>query len=561
MVIRFFAFASFVLLFTACNHHTEQRLAREAIVGAEAIMEQQADSALHLLQSIPEHRVLSEDLQMRYRLRLLQAKDKCDRDITADTTEVEVLHYFEQQKDWAHAALAAFYCARAWQEGKNNPQAMKMYLIAETYAGYTNDNKLKGMIQYNIGILYYKQLVFQKSIIAYKKADNYFRQTDSLLYRHIVCNYQAISSYYIAQKQLDSALYYNDRGLSVAQSHQDSTLLSAAYQARAIIYREKGELLKAKESLDKVFLYSPNECYKSQLCITLIKFFKETQQIDSAVFYAQKSLQLFDSLPNSENLRAIVYYLLSGIAQEQKKYKEALAYYVQYRDINIQIYQETQERSIIGLQEKYELAMVKNAHQQLSIKNQQKTRLLLWLFIALILIGFAFYYYHTRKKTVLLEVKQQLAQLKIMAANYDDKDKTLKSMLMRSFDMAKKLSLLEVTLNQEEKKHGAKLLRRFKEIIYDTPDGNYWQRLYPTINHYYNGRLNLLKQRYPSLDETEFKVCCLSLADFRNDEMAIFMDCSESTVRAKKTSIRKKIGITQGGDLAQYLAQYLLDSR
>jgi DNA-binding NarL/FixJ family response regulator len=177
------------------------------------------------------------------------------------------------------------------------------------------------------------------------------------------------------------------------------------------------------------------------------------------------------------------------------------------------------------------------------------------------LTSFAFYYYHTRKKTTLLKAKQQIAQLKIMATGHDEKDKSLKNMLMRSFDMAKKLSLLEATLNQEEKKHGAKLLRRFKEIVYDAPDGNYWQRLYPTINHYYNERLGILKDHHPSLDEAEFKVCCLSLADFKNDEMAIFMDCSESTVRAKKTSIRKKTGIAQGGDLSQYLLQYLKDSR
>ena len=558
MGIRYFAFASLALFFAACSYYADRRWAHEAIAGAETLMEQQPDSALHLLQSIPDPAVLPEDRQMFYRLCLLQSKDKCDLDITSDTTEMEVPHYFAQQKDWLHAALAAFYCARVWEECKDNRQAMKMYVDAEIYADRTNDYKLKGMIRHNIGGLYYKQLAFSQSITSYKKAIAYYLQADSAVYSYMIITYCSIGSCYVIQKQLDSALYYNDSGLNLAQSHHDSTLLSTVYQCRAIIYREKGELLKARECLDKVFQYAPDEHYTSRLYITLIKFYKEIHQIDSAIFYAQKSLQLFDSMTNSKDLRSVVYYLLSTIAQEQGNYKEALAYYKQHSDFDIQIFQDAQERSIIGLQEKYELAMVKNAHQQLLIKNQQKTRQLLWSFILLILTGFAFYYYHTRKKTTLLEIKQQLAQLKIMAANYDDKDKSLKNMLMRNFDMAKKLSLLEVTLNQEEKKYGAKLLRRFKEIVYDAPDGHYWERLYPTINHYYNGRLNILKQQYPSLDETEFKVCCLSLADFKNDEMAIFMNCSESTVRAKKTSIRKKIGIVHGGDLSQYLTQYLL---
>jgi len=480
-------------------------------------------------------------------------------DITADTNIIEVLHYFDQRNNWPLAALTAFYSARVWQECKNNPQAMKAYLDAETRAARTNDNKLKGMIQHNIGWIYYKQLAFQKSIAAYKKADTYFQHADILIYPRIVHNYQSLSNNYVVMKQLDSALYYNDKGLSLAHNYHDSTLLSSVYQGRAVIYREKGELAEAKKCLDKVFEYAPDEQYKYQLHITLIKFYKETQQTDLAIAYAEQSLQVFDSLTNSEKLQAAVYHLLSTIAQEQGNYEEALSYYTQYRDLFIKIYQDAQDRSVIGLREKYELAMVKNAHQQLLIQHQQNTRILLWLFIALILISFAFYYYYTRKKTALLEVKQQLAQLKVMAANYDDKDKTLKNMLMRGFDIVKKLSLLEVTLNQEEKKHGAKLLRRFKEIVLDAPDGNYWKRFYPTIDDFYNGRLDILRQHHPYLDEVEFKVCCLCLADFRNDEMAMFMNCSESTVRARKTSIRKKTGLAQGGDLVEYLTRYLQD--
>jgi tetratricopeptide (TPR) repeat protein len=557
ILIRYFALTGLILFFCACGRYTERRWAQETIAIAETLLERQPDSALYLLQSIPSVAVLPEEQQMTYRLCLLQAKDKCVLNITADTNIVEVLHYFKQREDRQKTALAAFYTARVWQERKNSPQAINTYLDAEIYASRTGDNKLKGMIQHNIGGLYYNQLAFQKSIAAHKKAAGYFRQIDSTVYPYMVFTYQALSGNYIAMKQWDSALYYNDKGLSLAQSYCDTTLLSSVYQSRAIIYREKGKLLEAKKCLDRVFQYSPDERYRSQLYITLIKFYKETKQTDLAVSYAEKSLQLFDSIANSENLRATVYYLLSAIAQEQGNYRKALSYYTQYSDLLIKIYHDVQNSSILGLREKYDLAMMDNNHQQLVIQTQQKNRQLLWLLIVLILTGFAFYYYHTYKKTILLEVEQQMAQLKIMVANYDDKDKTLKSTLLRSFDIAKKLSLLEVTLNREEKKSGAKLLRRFKEIVFGVSDGNYWKCFYPTINNYYNGRLDVLKDCYPSLSEMEFKVCCLSLADFRNNEMAIFMNCSESTIRAKKTSIRKKAGIPQGGDLARYLAQHL----
>ena len=240
-VIRYFTLLGLVIFFCACGRYAEQRWAREAIAMAEAIMEQQPDSALHLLQSISAPAILAEEQQMAYRLRLLQAKDKCNLDITADTNIVEVSDYFKQRKDWHRAAWAAFYQARVWQERNDKQKAMQAYLNAETYASHTNDYRLKGMVQHNIGELYLKQLALQKSIVAYKKAADYFQQIDSTIYPHIVYTYQSLSGIYIALEQLDSALFYNDKGLSLAQNCGD------------ILGKYETEVLQLHQTADDAF--------------------------------------------------------------------------------------------------------------------------------------------------------------------------------------------------------------------------------------------------------------------------------------------------------------------
>ncbi len=113
-------------------------------------------------------------------------------------------------------------------------------------------------------------------------------------------------------------------------------------------------------------------------------------------------------------------------------------------------------------------------------------------------------------------------------------------------------------LNQENKKNAARLLRRFKEIVYDTQDGNYWLEVYGIINHYYDDKLESLRQYCAGLEETEFKICCLSLADFRNDEMAVFLNLSINTIQAKKTHIRKKLNLGERGDIKDFLLQYTI---
>jgi len=90
----------------------------------------------------------------------------------------------------------------------------------------------------------------------------------------------------------------------------------------------------------------------------------------------------------------------------------------------------------------------------------------------------------------------------------------------------------------------SRLIKKFNEIVYNQESMD-WERLYETMNGLYNNLFTKLKSSFPQLDESEFKICCLSIAKFSNAEIALIMKYSTSSIQWKKACIRKKLGVNR----------------
>ena len=142
--------------------------------------------------------------------------------------------------------------------------------------------------------------------------------------------------------------------------------------------------------------------------------------------------------------------------------------------------------------------------------------------------------------------------MKELARNYNDNEDSFRSILLRHFDILKKTALLEGYLNEEEKGKGKKLLRKFNEVVYGSKDLE-WAVLYQTLDNLHNGFFERLKREFPNLDESEFRICCLTYDEFDNTEIAIVLNYSINTIQTKKSIIRKKLGIRSYGDIRDFL--------
>ncbi len=65
--------------------------------------------------------------------------------------------------------------------------------------------------------------------------------------------------------------------------------------------------------------------------------------------------------------------------------------------------------------------------------------------------------------------------------------------------------------------------------------------------------LQTLAQRFPTLTQTERRVCVLLAKHLRTKEIAVQMGIGERTVETHRQNIRRKLGVPKGKELSAFL--------
>jgi tetratricopeptide (TPR) repeat protein len=237
-------FTPVLLLLLLCFCSRQKKQDESALNKAESIIEQHPDSALRLLNTVLFPEDLNKTLFNKYNLLLLQARDKNDKDITGDTIIFSVKDYYVRKKDFANAALAAFYCGRVWHEQNDADRAIEAYQEAGEWAGKTENYNLKGLILGNLGILHSEYSLYEKAIELNKNAVEMYDKAKN--YRNKISAWGLIGDCFALNEKIDSAFYYYNESLKLADSCNIPELQSNVRQSMAVAYREQGFYEEAK---------------------------------------------------------------------------------------------------------------------------------------------------------------------------------------------------------------------------------------------------------------------------------------------------------------------------
>ena len=273
---------------------------------------------------------------------------------------------------------------------------------------------------------------------------------------------------------------------------------------------------------------------------------------DSAIHYIQNSLSFLPE--NSDNyLVADIYETWSAISEKSERFQDALEKYKIYSDYLALIFDENRDQDVMEVEKKYNFQLIVTRNKQLVIERQKMILFSILLLLSFIAVFILFYNRHKQNKRQLEETERKVRKLNELAQNFNEKENSFRSILMRHFDILKKAALLEGYLKEDEKRKGKVLLQKFNEVVYGEKSFN-WDLLYETLNSLSNNFFNKLRNKFPQLDESEFRICCLLAVDFSNTEIAIILDYSINTVQAKRSMIRKKLGIKPFGNIRDFLS-------
>lgn len=539
-----------IICFTNCTKNKEEYI--EQLQRAKNIVDDYPDSCLAILDSIIVYGL--DDIHFNeYNLLYVQAKDKTYKSIASDTVIFQVKRYYLSKHDMDKSALATYYCGRVLQVQNKNKESMNEYLAAEKYAKNSSDN-LKGLIQGNIGELFQKQLLTTEANLHFFSAIEYFIKAKDK--RNEIATYNLIGNSYLMASINDSAFYYYNRGLLIAKATNDSIQIAMLNLCIGVAYRQIGDHNIAIDYFKKSDIYTISNSYKSKVYLNISKAYDEIGLQDSSRFYADKSLDL----AKNEDIFVVagIYKTLSKIEEKKLNYKKSLDYYKDYTQKLETIVNENKNKEILELQKKYKYEQFKNENNSLKIQRQQLTLIFFSLFFLCSLIVFFFYKKNILNKKITLEkenkildAEKKIFQLIKMSKSYDEREKNFRNTLLHHFDILSKAATLEKYVKGENQQD-YRLIKKFNEIVYGQESLN-WELLYHDMNEIHNQLFDRLRERYPNLDDTEFRICCLTYTGFSCSEIGIIIGLSPNTVQMKRSIIRKKLGIESQGNIQEYL--------
>ena len=526
------------------------RKSEKILKRAENIVELHPDSALSSLETIGNPYLLTKEQHAKYVLRLVQAKDKCDKDISSDTLIFQARDYFKIKNSLNELAFAEFYCGRVFQTKGNRNEAMRAYLKAGSVAKELNDKGLIGLSEFYCGLLNYDQHLFDEAIVNLKEATLNFSKAEGKSKNQVV-PYNYIGNSFLLKQLPDSAFFYYNKGLLVARQYNDSANELRIVQNMGVAYLKLGNTRQAKESLRMALSLSSGESRKAKAYLNLADVYYREGSKDSAVFYLNHSLRLAD---NNASLLANIYRLFSKIEATAGNYQQAMSYNELYTKFLAKVLEEKEDIGILDIQKKYDFELLENANSRLLIEKQ---RIFICLFLVVIAALWVVYYNRTKNREAMLIAEQHIFQLKEIVnkrAGSNVKNNELRKTLIKQLDIVKKISLIESYLKGEEKIKGKEVLKKVNEIIYGQEDYN-WSVFNEMANALYDNYLERLRNLFPDLSETELLICCLSKIGLNNMEISLLIKTTQNAVQKRKSVIRQKTAMKEQENFIKQLDQ------
>jgi|GEM_PF-297771 tetratricopeptide (TPR) repeat protein len=465
---------------------------------------------------------------------------------------LNVVNYFDKQNNPENAALANYYCGVILYNSGDYQRSMAFSLNAEQFAAKTSNTILKGEIQFLKGFAIFNQDEQKDAIPYLKKSIEYFNHTTD---RHgLAFSYSILGGAYTPINK-DSACFYYNKAFNLAEQYNLNPWFKQGVMASlGTIYLQKGKLNLAKVYYRKSFNYPTNDLELSRTYLYMSDLYTEKNKIDSASFYISKAMAIQKKQKNKLIVLQI-YESLSKIEDKKGNTRKSYNYYKQYTDGLLNFENNAQNKSVLAVQARYNTELAKHENTLMKLKYQRIVSFMLLGLLIISLLALWLYRRSSTHKKNELEAENKVLSLQKMAQTFDEKEQSFRNVLLRQFDILKKATLLDVYVTDSEREKNSVLLRKFNEIVYGQGNLN-WNLLYETMNEVYNGLFERLKEHCPELNETEFKICCLTYAQFSSTEVSVLMNLSVNTVQMKRSSIRKKLGIEPLGNIQAFLDQH-----
>lgn len=519
--LRLYSFTCIItFLMGGCISQTDDN---KVLVRADSLMQEQPDSALHLLESIPADSVSAGADRAYYALLLTQARDKNFILQTDDSLIQTAVRYFDRKGNTAMQARAHYLWGSIYRDMNRCGEALKKYHEAATYAKEVDDKYLLGRIYNNTAALYYVQNLNHSADSIYSLSEQLgIQQNDSNLLAESLAQRGRIrmesgtDGYAEAEKMLLRALNIAHAIKNVGIEANISAHLSTLYS-----WMDLGEkaLYYAKQNLE-LRKDTSNNCWGFML---LGNAYYKAGQYDSAMIFLNQSLAT-----NSYGIKADAYMRLADIATKQGYMSRAAEYEKLHSLYNDSAHTAMQDVDIIQTEKHIHVAEKRMLAHSF---RTALTYLIATLIVVLILICALWRY---RKKAInLLQYNDtQEEAIEKDSEKLTSQRNTLTKEAYEQSEVYIKMRKIIQDYRQKDK----------SELHFEEED---WQQLIVQTDMRWQNITLRLREQY-DLTQEDIRVCCLYLTDFPTSHLQYILNCSRDSVYRKGYIVlEEKMGLSR----------------
>lgn len=166
--------------------------------------------------------------------------------------------------------------------------------------------------------------------------------------------------------------------------------------------------------------------------------------------------------------------------------------------------------------------------------------------IALVAFVFFLLYRSAQKRATIAELNLDISRLQ---QEYETMAETNRDNLFR-----KVMMIYKVFLIGKNKDIDKTSFDKLKSCVCGREADNTYDAIFEEYNKVYPDLVQRIKSNQPAMTDSEFKVCILSMMPFSVKEVADILDVSSAMIGKARTSIRKKLGMSEArGNIEEYV--------
>lgn len=431
------------------------------------------------------------------------------------------------------------------KEHENNAEielAMATYKQTIDAAKSEGDTALLGLAQQYMGMLLLEQWSFDEAINMLNESAMTTKDNPTMLsYTNA-----AIGRAYFIMDSTDKSIQYFKDAVGYAEQSGDNDVISVAYQNIGALYQEIGIYNQALDYIRLSLRYNNEEKEIPRYHLNLAYIFSNMNENDSCSYYENLLKNEIDSIED-QAMKTSIYYFLAKRAMDENDYESAYHYYKNFAEMDIEMLEERLQQNVLEIQKKYDYEKVQNEY---NVKLLRKHRLLMSSLFVTLITGMLLYIQtkiNLRKRKEELKMKDEILKFENEVLRLNE----IKDDYKRNLEW-KYMLVYSMTLMDRNKSNSESHYKMIKGRIYHNSETAF-DAILKIFNEEHPGLAEQIKEKYPTLSDTEYKVCLMALTPFTSQETADILGKSINTVNKARTNIRKKLEIEENESIEEKL--------